>query len=133
MSYNNSRNTKSNYPTMSQSEWDAAPFNEPIVPDMDFDLYVTVTLSRRVKITTDNYTPECEDDGHIYPNTDNTDWRKEYENNCYAIPDLLNELEIYLKKDIESSKGNKRRVQRLNELLEACQGWNVDELEVEEL
>ena len=42
-------------------------------------------------------------------------------------------LEIYLKKDIESSKGNKRRVQRLNELLEACQGWNVDELEVEEL
>jgi hypothetical protein len=100
---------------------------------MDFDLYVTVTLSRRVKITTDNYIPECEDDGHVYPNTEDTDWRKEYENNCYAIPDLLKELEIYLKKDIESSKGNKRRERRLNELLEACQGWNVDELEVEEL
>lgn len=111
----------------------SAPFNEPTVPDMDFGLYVTVTLSRRVKITTDNYIPECEDDGYIYPNTENTDWRKEYENNCYAIPDLLKELEIYLKKDIESSNGNKRREHRLNELLEACQGWNVDELEVEEL
>lgn len=133
MSYNNSRNAKNNYPTMSQSQWDAAPFNEPTVPDMDFDLYVTVTLSRRVKITTDNYTPEYEDDGYIYPNTDNTDWRKEYENKCYAIPDLLKELEIYLKKDIESNKGNKSKEHRLNELLEACQGWNVEELEVEEL
>lgn len=129
MSYNNSRNTKSNYPTMSQSEWDNAPWNYRGNQEQGFEVNVAITMSRDVIICTDNY--RVGDDNE--PNTDNTDWRKEYENKCYAIPDLLKELEIYLKKDIESNKGNKSKEHRLNELLEACQGWNVEELEVEEL
>ena len=129
MSYNNSRNTKSNYPTMSQSEWDNATWNDRENQKQGFEVNVAITMSRDVIICTDNY---CVGDNNE-PNTNYTDWRKEYENNCYAIPDLLKELEIYLKNDIESSKGNKSKEHRLNELLEACQGWNVDELEVEEL
>ena len=129
MSYNNSRNAKSNYPTMSQSEWDNAPWNDRRNQEQGFEVNVAITMSRDVIICTDNY--GVGDDNE--PNTDNTDWRKEYENKCYAIPDLLKELEIYLKKDIESNKGNKSKEHRLNELLEACQGWNVDELEVAEL
>lgn len=129
MSYNNSRNAKNNYPTMSQSEWDNAPWNDRRNQEQGFEVNVAITMSRDVIICTDNY--RVGDDNE--PNTDNTDWRKEYENKCYAIPDLLKELEIYLKKDIESNKGNKSKEHRLNELLEACQGWNVEELEVEEL
>lgn len=129
MSYNNSRNTKSNYPTMSQSEWDNAPWNDRRNQEQGFEVNVAITMSRDVIICTDNYRVGYDNE----PNTDNTDWRKEYENKCYAIPDLLKELEIYLKKDIESNKGNKSKEHRLNELLEACQGWNVEELEVEEL
>ena len=126
MSYNNSRNAKNNYPTMSQSEWDNAPWNDSRNQEQGFEVNVAITMSRDVIICTDNY--RVGDDNE--PNTDNTDWRKEYENKCYAIPDLL---KIYLKKDIESNKGNKSKEHRLNELLEACQGWNVEELEVEEL
>lgn len=114
---------------MSQSEWDNAPWNDRRNQEQGFEVNVAITMSRDVIICTDNY--RVGDDNE--PNTDNTDWRKEYENKCYAIPDLLKELEIYLKKDIESNKGNKSKEHRLNELLEACQGWNVEELEVEEL
>ena len=129
MSYNNSRNAKNNYPTMSQSEWDNSTWNDRRNQEQGFEVNVAITMSRDVIICTDNY--GVGDDNE--PNTDNTDWRKEYENKCYAIPDLLKELEIYLKKDIESNKGNKSKEHRLNELLEACQGGNVEELEVEEL
>ena len=34
-----------------------APWNEPLVPDRNFNLNVIVTLSRNVEITTNNYTP----------------------------------------------------------------------------
>lgn len=112
----------------------SAPWNEPYVQERDFDLCVDVTLTRDVTIRTSSYCPEyCEEDGQTYANTEDTDWRKEYEENCYTIPQLLGELEKYIKKDIEAHKETVRGTHLLKGMLEACQGWKVVELAVEEL
>lgn len=110
-----------------------APWNETRIPERDFKLGIAVTLSRDVTICTDNYLPEYdEEDGHTYANTKDTDWHKEYEEKCFTIPDLLNELQSYIKQDLERYKGNASKERHLNEMLEACQGWSVDDVEFEE-
>ena len=54
-----------------------APYNEPLIPERDFDVEVTITMSKVVTITTDNYVPEYDDEyGHTYANTENTEWDK---------------------------------------------------------
>ena len=111
-----------------------APWNEQRVPERDFDLNVVVTLSKTVGITTDNYIPEFdEEDGHTYANTEDTDWKQEYNDKCYTITDLLELLQGYVKEDLKRYKGSKGKEQELNEILEACKDWSVDELEIEEL
>lgn len=50
---NNSNNIRSNYPTMSDSEWDNAPFNSKkgrVIP-----VTVSITMSKQVYITVDDY------------------------------------------------------------------------------
>lgn len=134
MSYNESLNPRSNYPHMSQSEWDNAPFNEPMIPEKNFDLGVTVTLARNVKVCTNNYTPELdEESGCTYANTENTEWVKEYNEKCYTIPELLETLKDYVKQDLERYNGSRHKEMQLKEILEACDGWRVKELAVEEI
>lgn len=53
MSYNTSNNSNSNYPTMSQSEWDDAPFNQPLEQTEEVEVTISMTLSKSVKVTMD--------------------------------------------------------------------------------
>lgn len=57
MSYNESLNPHSNYPLMSQSQWDSAPFNQSDIPEKDFDVVCSQSLSRAATVTTSNYIP----------------------------------------------------------------------------
>ena len=133
MSYNESLGRNSNYPPMSQSEWDNAPFNEVSVPEKDFDVEVSFVMRKVAKVTTDDYVPEYdEEDGHTYQNTENTDWGNAYESSCYTIQELLHELENYVKEDLERYKGNHAKEHKLNALLEDCQGWTVEDIDYEE-
>ena len=54
MSYNESLNN-SNYPVMSQSEWDNAPWNQADNPEREIEVLVSVTLSKTVKIKVSDY------------------------------------------------------------------------------
>lgn len=60
MSYNQSLASNSNYPPMSQSDWDRAPWNqvenEPIKVNVD----VTITLTKTIEVEVDDYTVERE-------------------------------------------------------------------------
>lgn len=133
MSYNESLRSNSNYPQMSQSEWDNAPWNEPSIPEKEFDVEVSFTMRKVVTVTTDDYTPEFdEEDGHIYDNTENTDWDKAYNNSCHTIQELLRELENYVKEDIERHQGCTTKVNRLKRLLEDCQQWEIEDVNYEE-
>lgn len=55
MSYNESLRSDSNYPPMSQSEWDNAPWNEVEPPEKEIEVTVSITLSKTVKIKVSDY------------------------------------------------------------------------------
>ena len=129
MSYNESLSPNSNYPPMSQSEWDNAPFNEPIIPERDFDIDVEFVMSKTVTITTNDYAPEYDDeDGRENANTENTDWEQAYDNSGHlTIAEMLQELESYVKDDMTKTAPNSGKGRYLQRVLESCQGWEVKE------
>ena len=126
---------KGNYPQMSQSELDEAPFNEPVMKERSFDISVTCMLRKDVTVTTDDYVLEhdyeacCE-----YADTKNTDWERAYLYGHYSIPQLLDKLKEYVRKDIEETsklEGMTQRVRNLHDLLKDCEDWEVVEEEYE--
>ena len=128
MSYNESLSPHSNYPLMSQSQWNAAPFNEVRIPEREFEVTISQTLSRTATITTDDYQPEYdEEDGNTYANTENTDWQKAYENSDFKIQDLLGELKGYVQSDLAMTGSNTGKGRYLQRLLNACDGWVEDD------
>ena len=55
MSYNESLRADSNYPPMSQSDWDRAPWNEVELPTKDVEITVSVTISKTMKVPVGDY------------------------------------------------------------------------------
>ena len=107
-----------------------APYNEPVIPERDFDVDVEFTMQKTVTVTTNEYQPEYdEEDGNTYANTDDTNWEHAYnESGYYTIPKLLQELENYVRQDLERYKGNKTKERQLNALLKSCQCWIVTDM-----
>ena len=60
MSYNQSLANNSNYPPMSQSDWDRAPWNEEENPPVKVKVDVTITLTKTIEVEVDDYTVERE-------------------------------------------------------------------------
>ena len=146
MSYNESLSANSNYPPMSQSQWDAAPFNQVDVPDKDFEVTCSQSLSRTAIVTTNDYilcVEEGCEDGIGYhdewADTSDTCWKDEYEKNGYKTPlELIELLMDYLERDLmEIQKDmlpNDRsfkvtEARRLRGLIEECMCWTDDETE----
>ena len=104
-----------------------APWNEPVIPEQDFEVDVEYVLQKTaVKVTTDDYSPEFDEEtGHVDANTEDTDWENVYENSHYTIPELLSELELYIKQDLERYKGSATKERKLKGMLEDCQGWEM--------
>lgn len=108
-----------------------APYNEPVIPERDFEVMISQTMSRTVTVTTDDYQPEFdEEDGNTYANTENTDWKKVYENCDFKLQDLISELKQYVLKDMEGTGPNTGKGSHLKRLLAACDGWIEDEYTV---
>ena len=55
MSYNESLRANSNYPPMSQSDWDRAPWNEVELPPKEVEITVSVTISKTMKVPVGDY------------------------------------------------------------------------------
>ncbi len=101
MSYNESLSAHSNYPPMSQSDWDRAPWNQEEDPPRKIKVTVSLTMSKEVEIEVDDYIAEVdfdEDSGNKHISYD------------YSECDL--------------HKAVKEQVELPTE------GWNVDDLEV---
>ena len=131
----------------------SAPWNQSDIPEKDFDVTCSQSLSRTAIVTTNNYIPgasgvdyEPDDEGgycacgwHDDDDTSDTDWAKEYESNGYKTPlQLIQMLREYLEKDLRdiqkdmlpndrSFKATKAR--QLKGLIEECNGWADDETE----
>lgn len=111
-----------------------APWNEPVIPERDFDVEVTITMSKVVTVTTDDYTPEYDDeDGNTYANTENTEWDKAFENSGhFTIAELLEELKGYVVEDMKTCAPNTGKGAHLQRLLLACEDWETIEESYEE-
>ena len=131
----------------------AAPWNQEDVPEKEFEVTCSQSLSRTATVWTSNYTPgasgvDYEPDGDgVYcasgwqdpDDTSDTNWAEEYESNGYKTPlQLIQMLREYLEKDLRdiqkdmlpndrSFKATKAR--QLKGLIEECDCWTEDETE----
>ena len=55
MSYNESLRANSNYPPMSQSEYDRAPWNEVELPPNDVEVTISAIVSKTIKVPVRDY------------------------------------------------------------------------------
>ena len=105
-----------------------APYNEPVIPEQDFEVDVEYVLQKKaVKVTTDDYSPEFDEEtGHVDANTENTDWENAYNNSGhFTIQEMLDELKEYVKADMQTCSPNTCKGARLKRLLEDCDGWEL--------
>ena len=117
MSYNESLNGNSNYPPMSQSEWDNAPWNQVDNPEREIEVTVSVTLSKTVKIKVSDYeiTDSGKDeDGEYFEDIDYS--------NC-NLKDAVEEQVILPQNAHMYVKGNSK-------VQEDLSNWYVDDLEI---
>ena len=133
----------SNYPD-GLSDWTpGTPWNEPIVPEEEFEVTCSQSLSKTVKVTTNNYIPgasgvdyESDDEGgccavpwHDAPDTSDTNWADEYHDNDYHTPAQL--LELFKQCLEENMKHGLvfKTPKFTNNLIKECEGWIEDETE----
>ena len=74
-----------NYPAMSQSQWENAPFNQVEPEDTNVDVHVEITLERNANIVTNDY---YEDDGIVEFN----DLENAYLDDSIPLPEVLEGL-----------------------------------------
>lgn len=130
MSYNESLDPNSNYPLMSQSQWDSAPWSQSEPPERDFDILVSQTLSKSTMITTSDYIPEYdEEDGRTYANTEYTEWKQTFnDSGCYTPLELIEEFKKWLEEELPTLEGKKLRQAKI--FIEECEDWQDDETEI---
>ena len=111
----------------------SAPYNQVEIPEKEFEVTISQTLSRTVTVTTNDYQPEYDEEtGHTYANTENTDWKKVYEKCDFKLQDLVGELKGYVQSDLAMTGSNTGKGRYLKRLLEACDNWIEDDWEVVE-
>lgn len=118
-----------------------APWNEKEVPERDFEVNATFTLTKQCQITTNDYVPEesgQDEDGWWYDeiSTQDTDWEAAYKEN-YKTP--LELIEILKKKcedelaaigDMKHGTYSKRR--ELQNIIDSCKGWAYLDFDIDE-
>ena len=123
MSYNESLNSNSNYPLMSQSEWDNAPWNQEDPPEKLFSITVSCSLSKDVDVTSTEYDS---DDRLNCPWDDYTE--SEY------IPSEIIEFAKQCAEYMLSNKDYKIKSKYgLKKMIDSCTGWNIDEENAEQV
>lgn len=126
-----------NYPPGAANDPNA-PYNEVEVPEREFDVTISMSLSRTVQCYTNKYIPEIdEENGHLYVDTSDTPWSEVYGDNHKTIPELLEELKKYIQKDLDNLADDETKMdkafhrRRLEFLLTECDEWTVDEEDYE--
>ena len=126
-----------NYPPGAANDPNA-PYNEVEVPEREFDVTISMSLSRTVQCYTNKYIPEVdEENGHLYVDTSDTPWSEVYGDNHKTIPELLEELKKYIQKDLDNLADDETKMdkafhrRRLEFLLNECDEWTVDEEDYE--
>ena len=118
------------YPAGLTDNTPGCPWSEPVIPEREFDVLVSQTLSRDASIYTDDYCLEFDEEtGHTDANTEETDWKKAYQNVAMTPLDIINAAEKIAKTLLEQGQTRVGGIY-LKSLVSDCEGWTEDELEV---
>lgn len=122
MSYNESLRANSNYPPMSQSEWDNAPWNQEDPPERTFSIAVSCSMSKDVDVTTSNYDgdDQVEEPWNEYTATEKTP---------SEVFEFAKEAAEYM---LSHNDFKVRPKYTLKKIIDSCQGWNIDEENAEQ-
>ena len=118
------------------SEFDpGAPWNEQEVPERQFDVCISQTLSKSTSVTTNDYAPKVdEDEDGFYESADasDTDWKKTYKNEHLTPLQLIGEFKDFLTKHLPDPIIDVKGFQRVKYLIDECEDWTEDETEIVE-
>lgn len=133
MSYNESLNPNSNYPLMTQSQWDSSPMAQEDYPERDFDVTISCSLSRDARVTSDDYDGgEYDEDGYWCAGDLNNPYEA-YSESYKSISEIID----FAKECAEYFLANKNYKVRpkytLKKFIDSCQGWTIDEENVEQI
>ena len=109
-----------------------APWNEPMIPELEFDVTISMSLSKTVKCMSNKYQPILTDEPHNgiheeYPDTTDTNWGEVYAEGCHkTIPELLKILKKVLEED--KAKGvMHENTWWTDAIIKECEDWIVDD------
>lgn len=118
-----------------------APYNQSDIPEEDFEITCSQSLSKTVTVTTNDYIPGAEDvdydvdeDGchAIYykedPDTSDTNWEEAYNKEHYTPKKLLELFKEFLETYIPDPIVNIKEYKRYKHLIKECSDWCSDEL-----
>lgn len=101
-----------------------APWNQDN-KELAFDVEVNVQLVKTMPLHTSDYFTETDTNGDdiedFHTVCANHDWEPDYENECYTIPEMLEELKSMIEKELPAATGQRKT--RLIGMLRDCQGW----------
>lgn len=110
-----------------------APWNDPVIPEKSFDVTISNTLSKATTVYTDQYIP-CsdydEEGGYSWADTSDTNWEDVYNENHYTALGLINKFKEFLEKYLPDPIVDHSRYMEFKNLIEECEDWEEDEIEV---
>lgn len=128
MSYNHSLDPDSNYPPMSQSDWDAAPWNQREPEPYEVTVEAEYTIKAKFPVDITDYEVEhCPEDGKTYYDTTNSDFETAYEEQYYNPAVCLSRMSDLIRKYVPKEAYGKEDIERL---LASAEGWRVTYQEV---
>lgn len=128
MSYNESLNSNSNYPLMSQSEWDNAPWNIEDLPEKNFAITVSCSLSKDTEVTSNNY-----DETGFYGAGSLNEPYNEYTRSEKTIKQIIDFAKEAAQYFLTNNDFKVRPKYTLKKIADSCEGWTVDEENVEQI
>ena len=147
---------KDNYP-MGAALDPSAPYNQSDPKPVEVDCCVSYSLSKSMPVkihnysTSEEYESNIDDEGHRYchkfqeNNFDDTNFTEEFKNDntAFGIPALLTELQKLVKERVKELTDNfnltksysvrqkiREQINYYESILQASEGWVVDELDV---
>lgn len=110
-----------------------APWNDPVIPEVSFDVTISNTLSKPTTVYTDQYIPHVEQDEdgyYAWKDTSDTNWESVYKENHYTALGLINKFKEFLEKYLPDPIVDHSRYMEFKNLIEECEDWTEDEIEV---
>lgn len=131
----------------------SAPWNQVDVPEKEFEVTCSQSLSKTVSVWTNNYTPgaegvdyEPDDEGGYYASawhddddTSDTDWKEEYCSEHFTPIQLIQKFKEFLEEEVKVTEEEsntkfspirKMKKSVMKHLINECSSWVEDETEV---